>query len=294
MGFNPLKAVEHAVGSAAHAIGDVAEEGGKAFESAMKDAEQAAKHMSLSDLGHTALDVASFVPGLGTVTGLVNAGWYAAEGDWGNAALSAATAIPIAGDFVDAAKVGKDAITIGKDVETAVKLGEDAAKATEDGAKIAKDAKDIKEGKDVAQAVDKSAATAAKASGPVAYGSTDLGKTAIEFRKAHDITSARNVSVFEYTENGVKKTLAMASERGAGHAERLIAKKLEEAGIDPKNVTRIYSELEPCVAPGGYCKPFIDRTFPNASVSWSFEYGATQASRAAGVDALKKALQSIF
>jgi filamentous hemagglutinin len=142
MGFNPLKAIEHAAGSVAHAVGDAAEEGGKAFEGAMKDAEQAAKHMSLSDLGHTALDVASFVPGLGTVTGFVNAGWYAAEGDWKDAALSAATAIPIAGDFVDAAKVGKDAITIGKDVETAVKLGEDATKAAEDGTKVAKGATD--------------------------------------------------------------------------------------------------------------------------------------------------------
>ncbi|MBV9564313.1 MAG: hypothetical protein JOY90_28310 [Bradyrhizobium sp.] len=183
MGFNPLKAVEHAVGSVAHAIGDAAEEGGKAFESALKDAEQAAKHMSLSDLGHTALDVASFVPGLGTVTGLVNAGWYAAEGDWKDAALSAATAIPIAGDFVDAAKVGKDAITIGKDVETAVKLGEDATKVAEDGTKVAKDATDVAQaGSDASKAEKVETVPTQPATSPSITPEELSGKTRTEIR----------------------------------------------------------------------------------------------------------------
>ncbi|MBV9559725.1 MAG: hypothetical protein JOY90_04575 [Bradyrhizobium sp.] len=148
MGFslNPLKDISSALQAGEHLASKVVDEGAKVvedgakgFASAMEDAAKVASHMSLSDLGHTALDVASFVPGLGTVTGLVNAGWYAAEGDWGNAALSAATAIPIAGDFVDAAKVGKDALTIGKDVEKGVKLAEEA----ETAARVAKDGKDV-------------------------------------------------------------------------------------------------------------------------------------------------------
>jgi hypothetical protein len=148
MGFslNPLKDISSALQTGERLAGKVvdegakvAEDGAKGFASAMEDAAKVASHMSLSDLGHTALDVASFVPGLGTVTGLVNAGWYAAEGDWGDAALSAATAIPIAGDFADAAKVGKDALTLGKDVEKGVKLTEEA----ETAAKAAKDGKDL-------------------------------------------------------------------------------------------------------------------------------------------------------
>jgi cytidine deaminase len=79
-----------------------------------------------------------------------------------------------------------------------------------------------------------------------------------------------------------------------GHAERIIAKELESTGIEPAQVSRIYSELEPCVAPGGYCKPFLSERFPNASISYSFEYGDTQASRAAGVDALRRSLTRIF
>ena len=38
----------------------------------------------------------------------------------------------------------------------------------------------------------------------------DLSKTAIEFRKANGIFTARNVSVFEYTENGAVKTIILA------------------------------------------------------------------------------------
>jgi len=59
----------------------------------------------VKDHGHTALDVAGFVPGLGTGADLINAGWYAAEGDYKNAAFSAAAAIPGAGDVFAAGKV---------------------------------------------------------------------------------------------------------------------------------------------------------------------------------------------
>ena len=85
-----------------------------------------------------------------------------------------------------------------------------------------------------------------------------------------------------------------ASERGVGHAERIIARELEAAGVDPSQVRRIYSELEPCSVPGGYCAAFIDRTYPNAVVTHSFEYGATKASRSAGVDALRNAVTRLF
>jgi hypothetical protein len=160
MGFNPIRSLENAVDTGIRTAGDAAQQAGSDFESALKDAANAGKHVSLSDLGHTALDVASFVPGLGTVTGLVNAGWYAAEGDWGNAAFSAATAIPIAGDFVDALKVGKDVVTVGKGVEKGLQLGEEvatAAKAEESAAKIAKDGKDLAEASEGAGKLEKGA-----------------------------------------------------------------------------------------------------------------------------------------
>jgi hypothetical protein len=122
MGFNPFSAISDAVRAVGHVAeegGKALEDGGKAFEGALSEAAKTARSMSLSDLGHTALDVVGMVPVLGSVANLANAGWYAEQGNWAAAAGSAAAAIPLAGDGVDAAKLGDDA----------VKLGEDAVRA---------------------------------------------------------------------------------------------------------------------------------------------------------------------
>jgi hypothetical protein len=77
------------------------------------------------------------------------------------------------------------------------------------------------------------------------------------------------------------------------HAERVGGGLLNDAGVDPQDVVEIYSELEPCTiptAPSG-CAAYIAKNFPNAKVSYSFEYGATQASRAAGLEELGDALK---
>jgi len=44
--------------------------------------------------GHMILDVIGLVPGLGIFADTLNAAWYAVEGDWANASLSAAAAVP--------------------------------------------------------------------------------------------------------------------------------------------------------------------------------------------------------
>ena len=58
--------------------------------------------------GHLALDVLGFVDvwGIGTGADLINASWYASEGDKTNAALSTAAAIPLAGWAAGATKLG--------------------------------------------------------------------------------------------------------------------------------------------------------------------------------------------
>jgi|GEM_PF-4487490 hypothetical protein len=62
--------------------------------------------MSASDIGHTVLDVAGLIPVVGAAADLINAGWYAAEGDYVNAGLSALGAIPGIGDAATATKLG--------------------------------------------------------------------------------------------------------------------------------------------------------------------------------------------
>jgi hypothetical protein len=78
----------------------------------------------LKQNAHGVLDVAGFVPGVGAVADLANAGLYAAEGDYGNAALSAAAAVPGIGDAAAAAKLATRGVR-------AVQAANRGARATE-------------------------------------------------------------------------------------------------------------------------------------------------------------------
>ena len=60
---------------------------------------------SMKDV-HTALDTVGFIPGFGEFFDLANAGLYAIEGDWTNAAISATAMFPIVGDFGKAGRLG--------------------------------------------------------------------------------------------------------------------------------------------------------------------------------------------
>jgi hypothetical protein len=147
MGFslNPLSDISSAVhageklaGKALHAGEKVAQDGAKDFSGAMKDAAKAVTHMSPSEIGHTVLNVAGMIPVIGTPADAINAGWYAAQGDWKDAALSAATAIPGVGDFVGGARLGTTALKIaedGVDAERAIKDGREVASTVEDAEK---------------------------------------------------------------------------------------------------------------------------------------------------------------
>lgn len=64
--------------------------------------------LSLSDIGHTALGFLGMIDiyGIGTVADLINAAWYAAEGNWEEAAWSFASAVPGLGRGFVALKYG--------------------------------------------------------------------------------------------------------------------------------------------------------------------------------------------
>lgn len=84
-----------------------------------------------SGVVHGVLDVAGFVPILGTAAGVIGAGIYVAEGDYVSAALDLASAVPIGGA---AAKAGKLAMKAGEkavlsaEKQAAKKLAEMEAK----------------------------------------------------------------------------------------------------------------------------------------------------------------------
>ncbi|MFD5324010.1 RHS repeat-associated core domain-containing protein [Streptomyces sp. NPDC127092] len=79
-----------------------------------------------SDVTHATLDVVGMVPVVGEGADLVNAGIYAAEGDWENAALSAASAVPVAGNVATGAKWAKNANKVIDGAQAAGKKADDA------------------------------------------------------------------------------------------------------------------------------------------------------------------------
>lgn len=85
-----------------------------------------------SDVGHGALDLLGFIPGFGAAADVVNGLWYAAEGNYADAALSFVSAVPGAGDAAAAAKLGKKAASaIGAlDAADAAQAAARAAKKT--------------------------------------------------------------------------------------------------------------------------------------------------------------------
>lgn len=130
----------------------------------------------------------------------------------------------------------------------------------------------------------------------VPYGGTDLSEMAQLHRLDHGVTGGQNVAVFEYLDdNGMPNYISQASGDGL-HAERRIAARLDQMGIDRNRVTRIYTELAPCPEVRGmqYCGRMLASDFPGAQVTHSFDYGVSKSSRKAGVRDLKAAVRKLF
>jgi len=123
--------------SGKRAAGDLEHAGESAWNDAVAAAKQAGRQLSdpnslTSQLGHTALDTIGMVPVAGSVAEAANAGWYAAQGDPIDAALSGASAIPVVGDPADAARLTKDGIDIARDGETVAHDAHGAEKIVKD------------------------------------------------------------------------------------------------------------------------------------------------------------------
>ncbi|MFN5073569.1 MAG: nucleic acid/nucleotide deaminase domain-containing protein, partial [Cyclobacteriaceae bacterium] len=117
----------------------------------------------------------------------------------------------------------------------------------------------------------------------IQYGSEELSKMVQNFRKTTGKKTG-NVAVIEYVDNSGIPKYQIGESTGIynPHAEKAAWLKLESLGVKPEQITRIYTELEPCASRGRYCKNFITRTFPNAKTSYSFDYlnGTTESCKA--------------
>ncbi|WP_217621540.1 golvesin C-terminal-like domain-containing protein [Streptomyces lunaelactis] len=104
--------------------------------------------ISISDIGHAVLDVAGQVPVIGEIADGANAIWYAAEGNWVDAGLSAAGMIPFAGSAVTGARLASKTVK--------------AVDAIADGAKAADNVADTAKAADTATDAAKAAPPAPK------------------------------------------------------------------------------------------------------------------------------------
>ncbi|MBW5470854.1 hypothetical protein GPJ61_23855 [Brevibacillus formosus] len=138
----------------------------------------------------------------------------------------------------------------------------------------------------------------------VEYGSNDLSKAAQQFRIDNNITGGQNVLIAEAEVNGVVKRYQIVSIREEIvlgeetiekiiHSEKIFDDIMKKEGISPDQVKRIYSEREPCILDGHNCKQLLSKEYPNAEVTYSFEYG-DQKSRNRGNKKLKQALKQLF
>lgn len=70
------------------------------------------EEMTWSEVGHTALEVVGFIPVVGEIADGIDAIWYACEGDYVNAGISAASMIPFAGWVPAGARMGKKLVGV--------------------------------------------------------------------------------------------------------------------------------------------------------------------------------------
>ena len=129
----------------------------------------------------------------------------------------------------------------------------------------------------------------------VPYGSTDLSKSTIDWRKKQNYWGGSNIAAASYKDlNGEVQTIVKRSNLGGKHSERLLIEELESNNIPLENVNEIYSELEPCDVPGGKCAKMLNEKVPNAKLTYSFDYpGQSSASRELRIQGLNERAEAL-
>jgi hypothetical protein len=96
-----------------------------------------------------------------------------------------------------------------------------------------------------------------------------------------------SAAAFEYVDaQGGKQIVSEQTEPGLPHPEELVWHRLQAAGVEPEQVTKVYCELKPCLLPGHYCAIWMQQAFPQAEFTHRFDFGSTAESREDAVRAL--------
>ncbi|WP_323184992.1 SUKH-4 family immunity protein [Kitasatospora purpeofusca] len=83
--------------------------------------------------------------------------------------------------------------------------------------------------------------------------------------------------------DGSEQKLLHRSEPGTPHPEWKILQDLRRLNVPPEQVLELYTELESCDLPGGYCHRMIAASWPNVRLTHTADYGREHHSRQAGM-----------
>ncbi|MFI9329694.1 SUKH-4 family immunity protein [Kitasatospora sp. NPDC052868] len=83
--------------------------------------------------------------------------------------------------------------------------------------------------------------------------------------------------------DGSEQKLLHRSEPGTPHPEWKILQDLRRLNVPPEQVLELYTELESCDLPGGYCNRMIAVSWPNVRLTHTADYGRDHHSRQAGM-----------
>ena len=103
-----------------------------------------------------------------------------------------------------------------------------------------------------------------------------------------DTASAENYAAFEYVDTEHGKRIVTQAGTIAAHPEERLWERLQAAGVGPKQVLRIHTDLQPCFMPGHYCSMWLAEIFPHVEMTHSFPYGESAESRAEGIGLLRE------
>ena len=97
------------------------------------------ERMSMSDMGHMALDVVGLIPAVGNIADVANVLWYAKKKEYLMAGISLLSAIPAIGQVVAGTKIaGKLASAVAKGSKTAKVVSKAGSTAVKAGKKVNK------------------------------------------------------------------------------------------------------------------------------------------------------------
>lgn len=100
--------------------------------------------------------------------------------------------------------------------------------------------------------------------------------------------SVENYAAFEYVDPEHGKRIVTQGGAVAQHPEERLWSSLKAAGVEPEQVLRVHTDLQPCFLPGHYCSMWLAEIFPDAEMTHTFPYGESAASRADGIRRLRE------